>query len=187
MDEGIAVLIAAAMAILGILYSSRQQRKLLRKQHTYQVLDKMNDWPKFEADLDFASALIKEKRIPRICDEAHKKDCERIDFLLNQYEFLSAAIISGDMDEGLVRGVEESRLTRIFLKFIDYIQENREDRDTLIMWENVEFMCYRWKVARPDPFEALFDRLLIRLAMTDFRHRRSEIWGALIEQSKKIK
>jgi hypothetical protein len=128
------------MAILGIFYTSRQQRKLLRKQHTYQVIEKLNDWKEFDANLDFASRLIKAGKIPRLCDEKNKEDCERIDLILNYYEFLCAAIIAGDIDEGLVRSVEESRLTRCFLKFIDYIQENRDDRGTQIIWENLEFM-----------------------------------------------
>jgi hypothetical protein len=151
------------------------------------VLDKINDWEKFDKDLDFASGLIKAGRIPRLCDKRQKPTCDRIDFLLNHYEFLSAAIISGDMDEGLVRRVEESRLTRMFLKFIDYIAENRDERASNGMWENLEFICYRWKIAKPDPYERLWDRMLIRLEMNTFRGRRDEVWPMLVESSKALK
>jgi hypothetical protein len=179
MDEGWAVIIAAAMAIVGILYSSRQQRKLLRKQHTYAVLDKMNDWKKLDDDLEFASKLIKAGQVPRLCDDQNESACERIDFLLNHYEFLSAAIISGDIDEGLVRKVEELRLTRLFLKFMDYIAENREDRGTNMMWENLEYMCHRWTVAKDDKYQDMLDRALLRPALASFQVVRPSVWEDL--------
>lgn len=187
MDEGIAVIIAACLAILGIMYASRQQRKMLRKQHTYQVIEKLNDWKDFDERMDFASGLIRAGKVPTLCDEAHKENCDKIDFLLNYYEFLSSAIIAGDVDEGLVRRVEETRLSRLYLKFIEYVRENRDERDSRLLWENLEFMCYRWKLERDDAFGAIVTWFALRPSTARFHQQRDEIDAALKDYSRKIK
>ncbi|HEX8579698.1 MAG TPA: DUF4760 domain-containing protein [Allosphingosinicella sp.] len=187
MDEGISVIIAAVLAILGIFYASRQQRKMLRKQHTYQVLEKLNDWSDFEKNLDFASSLIRAGKVPRLCGESDKDSCDKIDFLLNYYEFLASAIIAGDIDEGLVRRVEQSRLCRLYLKFLPYIEENREDRESSSMWENLEFMCHRWTLGRSDPFEAALTLFLLRPSAAHFHNDRDAIAIALREHSSRMK
>src|SRR3712207_5886170 len=105
-DEGWAVIIAAFMAIAGILYSSKESRKALRKQHTYNVLDKMNDWDKLDEAYDKARAMMNEGKVPSRCKDADREICDTLDFLLNHYEFLAAAIVSGDLDEGLVKRIE---------------------------------------------------------------------------------
>ncbi|MFL6857669.1 MAG: DUF4760 domain-containing protein [Allosphingosinicella sp.] len=187
MDEGIAVIIAAILAILGIFYASRQQRKMLRKQHTYQVIEKLNDWPVFDQNLDFASSLIKADKVPRLCRDHDKENCDKIDFLLNYYEFLSAAVIAGDIDESLVRRVEESRLCRLYLKFLPYVQENRDDRDSDKIWENLEFLCYRWAVDPHDPLGDLLSLILLRPLMAPFYADRQAVAAALREYRTRIK
>jgi Domain of unknown function (DUF4760) len=181
MNEGLAIIVAAILAILGIFYTSRQQRKLLRKQHTYQVLDKLNDWGEFQENYDFAASLIKSgDPVP----ESHE---HRIDFLLNYYEFLAAAIIAGDIDEALVRRVEESRLCRLFLKLLPYVEQNRRELASEKLWENMEFICHRWAVHQDDEFEAAMTALALRPSITDFRGRRSEVMEALRQKAAAIR
>ena len=186
-EEGLAIIIAAVLAIAGIVYTARQQRRMLRKQHTYQVLDKLNDWKEYEDNLDFAASLIKEGKVPNTCKAADKKACDKLDFLLNLYEFLASAIISGDIDEGLVKYVERDRLSRIYLKFIGYVHQNRAERDNDRIWENLEFMCHRWSATSADPFPGLIDRFRLKPSMNTFFSQRAEIRGALLELSRRIK
>lgn len=174
-DEGWAVILAAVFAILGIFYTSRQQRKMLRKQHTFQVLDKLNDWKEFDRCLDKAARMARDGRIPSISRDADRPDCETIDFLLNYYEFLASAIICGDIDEELTRRMERARLCRIYLRFLPYIAENRIDSRSVHLWENLEFMCYRWSFPEEDRFDRLVDTVRLRPTVQHYNFKRDEI------------
>jgi hypothetical protein len=186
MDEGVAVLIAAFLAIGGVFLNSRQQRMLLRKQHTHAVLDKMNYWKEFDEGLEFAHSLSKSKRILKICEQ-DRKECEKLDFILNHYEFLSAAIISGDIDEGLVKRVEMDRLTRMYFKFIYYIEAVRDDKGSELIWTDLEFMTYRWAVAGRDPMEALVNRVMLRPSTSSYDSDREAIRSRLKEHARTVK
>jgi len=66
MDEGLAVIIAAILAIAGIFYTSRQQRKMLRKQHTFQVIEKLSGWTELDACNTHAAKLAKCGKMPSL-------------------------------------------------------------------------------------------------------------------------
>lgn len=183
MDQPQAILTAATMAILGILYTARQQRKAIRKQHTYGVLDKLNDWEKFDTNYDYARKLMKAGEVPSSRKTSGRESAERIEFLLNHYEFLSACIIRGDIDESLVRLVEEGRLTRVFLKFMPYVEEVRSDLNSKEIWENVEFICHRWAVEPRDPFDSALSGFLLRPSKATFDSNREEAWKALQQKA----
>lgn len=187
MDQGIAVIIAAAVAILGIFYTARQQRKMLRKQHTFQVIDRLNDWEAMDWHVDFAAGLIRRGAIPQICNEGQKADCDKLDWLLNYYEFLASAIICGDIDEELVKRTEESRLCRSYLKLLPYVREAREDRDDDKTWENLEFLVYRWVKPRADQYDQLLDRFFLRPTINNYHHMREEIAAFLDVKSANIR
>jgi hypothetical protein len=182
LDEGIAVILAAVMAILGIFYTARLQRKMLRKQHTFQVIDKLNGWKELDECADFAAKLIRAGKVPTLCDDIHAESCEKIDFLLNYYEVLASAVICGDVDEELVFRMERGRLTRAYLAFIPYIDENRQDMLSLKLWENLEFLTYRWLSAKGDAFETLVDQMRLRPTVTGYDFRRDEIRQFLLKQ-----
>lgn len=186
MDEGIAVIVAAIMAILGIFYSGRQQRKMLRKQHTFQVIEKLNGSKELDKHVDYASKMLKTNTVPRLCDENNEADCEKIDFLLNYYEFLACAVVSGDIDEELVRLMERSRLCRSYLQFIPYIEENRQERGSDQLWENLEFIAYRWLLPKPDPFDGLVSVFLMRPAIGTYYLKREEISAFLHRERAKL-
>lgn len=187
LDEGFAVIIAAILAILGILYSSRQQRKLLRKQHTFQIIDKLNGWSELEECVSLAARLRRDVRIPTICDSDHKSDCDKLDFLLNYYEVLASAIICGDIDEELVRRMERGRFTRTYLSFLPYIEEARDELDSLQVWENLEFITYRWVSSKGDPFDNLIDQFFLRPTMNHLPFQRDNIRERLWIERQKIK
>lgn len=186
MDQGLAVITAAILAIAGIFYTSRQQRKVARKQHTYQVLDKLNDWADFDKKLDSARqfGLSKRKLDPACATD--KTDCDIIDFVLNYYEFLSSAIICGDVDEELVRRVEEERLSRAYLKFMYYISAVRLLEKAPGYWENLEFICYRWRVEKRDELERVIDGFRLRPSMSHYQARREQVRDELYALSKTL-
>ena len=144
MDEGIAVLLAAALATIGIGFSGRQQRSLQRRQHTYQVLDRHNDWPLFDSNLIHVGHLVRDGRVPSRDEPGREDDIERIDFILNYYEFLSAAIWNGDIEEALVRECERGRIIRLSTTLAAYIRWNR-DTFSLTMWTHLDRLAARWE------------------------------------------
>lgn len=186
MDEGYAIILASVMAICGIFITSSLQRSLLRKQHTYDVLDKMNAWDDLEKNIKALSQMVKSQSIPSIKDSSAEKKCDQIDFVLNHYEFICASIISGDLDESLVRRIEKSRICRSYLKTIQYIFENRADRQTDSMWENIELICYRWMIEKNDSYESFMDRLFGKIHVQTYQQKRLEIGQKLAQLSREI-
>lgn len=186
MDEGLAIIIAALMAILGIFYTSRQQRKMVRKQHTFQVIDKLTGWQELDKNVEFAAGLLKAGKVPTLCNDGDADSCEKIDFVLNYYEFLASAILCGDIDEELVYRMERGRLVRAYLAFIPYIEENREDHKTVRLWENLEFITYRWTSQKVDPFDTTLDRFSLRPITAQYQQRRDEIAAHLKRQRAKL-
>lgn len=174
------------MAIAGIFYTSRQQRKLLRKQHTFQVIDRLNGWAELEDCVNHAVALIKKGRIPSLAVKAHARDCAKIEFLLNYYEVLASAVICGDVDEELMRRMERGRLTRTYLKFLPYVEEVRTDDNNIRVWENLEFITYRWERGQHDHFDALVDRMMMRPTIQHLEFQREEVKAYLWEQRGKL-
>lgn len=183
LDEGWAIIAAAFIAIIGIVLTGREGRKALRKQHTYSVLDKMNDWKELDDCYNKARSLMNAGKVPSRCNGSHTEDCDALDFLLNHYEFLSAAMISGDLDEPLVKSVEEGRLTRLFLKLFGYIEENRTTLSARGTWENMEYMCYRWTLIERDLDFRIAVRLGVRPNTTYFHAARDLVWAKIKERA----
>jgi hypothetical protein len=47
-DQGVAILITAVVAGVSIFVTGTFNRRLMRKQHTYRVLERMNPWKRFD-------------------------------------------------------------------------------------------------------------------------------------------
>lgn len=144
MDTGIAIFISALTATAGWLYSGHLNRVMDRRQHTYRIVIRQKDDEKFAAALRRVRALIKANDFPKSQDDDGRiDDVASIEYLLNHYEFLCAAICAGDVDENLVRACDETRIKRLCNKMADYIEVCRKDQPTA--FEHVEFMATRWR------------------------------------------
>jgi hypothetical protein len=187
MDEGLAIIAAAVMAILGIFYTSRQQRKLTRKQHTYHLIERMDESAALDRELEFARSLIDDGKIPRFGDAATAAEAGRLDSLLNTYEVLACGIVSGDVDEALVRRMERLRLCRLYLRLLPYVEDNRAGLNDPSIWENMEYICYRWTVAAYDPFDAAMSTVLLRPSMSGFLADRANVSAALHQEAERIR
>lgn len=185
MDQGVAILVTAVAAVISILISGTFNRRLMRKQHTYRVLERMNPWKRFDRAVSEASKLIKAGRIPDIDCAADEPQCDNLDFILNHYEFISAAIVCGDIDEALVKKVEDGRMRRVYLKFLPYIEQNRAARGDLEMWENLEFLVYRWEVQRKDPLDDMLSWVVGRPFIGSFQSIRPVVAASLGELARK--
>jgi hypothetical protein len=186
-DQGIAILITAVVAGSSIFVTGTFNRRLMRKQHTYRVLERMNPWKRFDKAVGRAAKLIAAGRIPNVDVASDEEECDNLDFILNHYEFISAAIICGDVDEALVRRVEDGRMRRTYLKFLPYVDQNRQSRNDIKMWESLEFLVHRWEVAKVDDAGNLIDWFRGKPSIGNFHNERDEVAKALHELAKKIK
>jgi len=170
-DSGTAIFIGAILATVGWLYGGRQQRLTSRRQHTYQIILKQQDDERFEAALERLRALLKENDIPPAADSKRKTDQDYLDYLLNYYEFLCAAIWCGDVDEKLIRLCEETRLKNLTSKLCGYISDNRKTHSQRTLWKNLEEMAVRWGKRRQPLSYRIYEVYTQKPCKTDPRWR----------------
>src|SRR5687767_5469907 len=99
MDPGFAVLISALFATVGWLYNGRIQRIMNRRQHTYQIIIRQQDDEEVKSALKVLRKVLRAGAPPRQGDPLSGDTMETLDFLLNRYEFIAAAVWCGDIDE----------------------------------------------------------------------------------------
>ncbi len=162
MDTGLAILISTIMATAGWFYTSRQQRQIDRRQHTYRIIIRQQDDPKFADSLDRIRTLLDKEKVPHPDDDHNREDIDKLDYLLNHYEFLSAAIWAGDVDENLMKSCEYSRITKLFGKMGTYINDCRDFREQPSMFENLDHLAARWVSNKLTPAEMLFETITLR-------------------------
>lgn len=145
MDSGIAVLISATMATAGWLYSGRVQRLMSRRQHTYQIIIRQQDDAKVGAALTLLHKIRASSSPPRLTDPLDADKIEIIDFLLNRYEFIAAALWCGDIDENLLRRCDKSRMIALTTVLAGYISDKRTNNSQQSLWRNLEHISERWQ------------------------------------------
>lgn len=157
MFTGVAIIISTGFATLGWLYTGRLQRLMDRRQHTYRIIIRQQDDEKFSVALERIRSLLEKGKIPRPDDETSREDVDKIDYLLNHYEFIAAAIWVGDVDEQLMKLCEYSRITKLHVKMADYINDCREYREQPTMFENLESLSSRWTDANQTLGEKVYE------------------------------
>jgi hypothetical protein len=170
MDSGVAILISAAFATAGWIYSGRIQRHTSRRQHTYGIITRQLDDDKFEKALNSIRKAVNERFVPQLDKLNPTEQMLDIDYLLNHYEFLSAAILCGDIDEKLLRSCEFSRMTKLYAYMRDYIEQNRTEFDQPTMFQNLEDIVLRWNRT----YQPISERFLEVIAFRPLR--RSPRW-----------
>lgn len=162
MDTGLAIFVGAILATTGWLYGGRLQRLTARGHHTYQIVTRQQDDQRFIKSLETARLLIKDGSLLNLKDNSLKEQRNDLDYLLNHYEFLSAAIWRGDIDEKLMKSCEKSRLTSLFNQTKIYIDESRKTAKQPSMWENLERLAGRWGAWSPSPAERIYEVVMMR-------------------------
>jgi hypothetical protein len=115
------------------------------------------DDSRFSDSLEKVRNLTRSNDLPNPNDDDRKSDTDDLDYLLNHYEFLSAAIWCGDIDERLMKSCEESRLTKLFTQTKTYIDENRRVDEQPSMWENLEKLVDRWGAWPPSTADRVYE------------------------------
>ena len=162
MDTGFAIFVGSILATTGWLYGGRLQRLTARSHNTYQIVTRQQDDQQFVKSLESTRLLIKDGSLLNLKDNSLKEQRNDLDYLLNHYEFLSAATWRGDIDEKLMKLCEKSRLTSLFNETKIYIDESRKAAKQPTMWENFERLAGRWDAWRPSPADRIYEAVMMR-------------------------
>lgn len=144
MDPGLAILTSAGLATLGWLWNGHLHRLSSRRQHTYAIILKQQD------DELYGGSIMTLRRVAKTTmDESTFKylsneDINKVDYILNYYEFLAASIWCGDIDEKLIRMCDETTIRALRTKLDFYITQSRDDRKQPSMWEHLVDLVTRW-------------------------------------------
>lgn len=87
---------------------------------------------------------------------------QRYRFILNHYEFIAAGIRNGDFDERLVRDSERGTILSIYGACVKMIYAIRDDRSRMAIYEHLEWLNRRWKVAPPGWLQRRWEGILDR-------------------------
>lgn len=149
---GIAVLISAALATLGWYFSNRQAQLLSRRQHSFEVYNSYRLDPEYEKVRQHVKGLFRGNTIPKAGEPGRDHDIEQLDWLLGHYEFICATMMSGDVDERLMRRFEGTRICTLFEEAKVYIDEDRGLQNQPSMYCELESVARRWSGDLPNAF-----------------------------------
>lgn len=143
-----AVLIAAAFATAGWLYTARRQRALARKQHTLNVMLQAGFNKEFRDAQTAVRPHISAKKCPDILDPTNE-DRENFRIILNHYELISAGIRNGDFDERMVRDSQRGSFVAAWETCEPVIFKMRDDRRRQTTYEHFQWLYRRWEKKPP--------------------------------------
>ena len=153
-----AVLIAAALATLGWLYSARKSRTLAKKQHTLNVMLQAT----FNKEFREAQTVVRPCLIEKKCPDIHQPSTperEAFRMVLNHYELLAAGIRNGDFDERMVLDTQRGAMIDAFEVCRDVIYKMRDARRRQTVYEHLEWLYKRWEKSPPHTVVAFLEWL----------------------------
>ena len=130
------------VALIGILYSNRQNRILFRKQHTLNSLLEISYSQEYSRSMDNIRPYLRgEKEIPNSnYDEMKSEQIHKdIKFMLNYYEYLCAASKRGDLDQNLLHDIRGGTILLLYDKLKDYIHGRRTKLGRNSLYVNLEW------------------------------------------------
>lgn len=161
MHTSYAILIGAALATLGWLYTSHRGRTLAKKQQTITVMMMANFNEKFLGSRAAITEYVKgNKKLPEnIMDADHADLKAELRHVMNHYEFVAAALRNGDLDEKLVKDSERSTLLMVYGNLEEYIWSLRTGRDRESIYEHLQWIHNRWEKKPPSFIIKFFEFL----------------------------
>lgn len=162
MDTGLAILIGAGGATVGWIFAQRQNRKLTRLEHTFNVLESYRNDEKHWGSFDRFVSMAKKNDIPGPRDSGRDDDIKAIGSLLFHYEYISAGIFSGGLDEGMIKLCEEGNIVELYKRTKDYIEAIRGILKKDGVYENFAGLGKRWAGPGPKVYVRLVEVFIMR-------------------------
>ena len=154
MNVPTAILIAALLATLGWLYTTRRQWDLSRRQHTFNALLTMGFSKEFLKLVEEISPAIRSNSLSPPLDDTKAKELMTI---LNHYEFLAAGIRNGNIDENLLRDSEGGMIIGLVEASQDYFKEIRQKRGRNAIYEHLDWLYRRWESSPPGRCQTILE------------------------------
>lgn len=143
-----AVLIGAALATAGWLYTGRRQRTVARKQHTLNVILQATYNANHCEAMNAVRPSMSSGKCPDITG-AEAGEREHYRTVLNYFELLAAGIRNGDFDERMVRDTHRGSMICMYEACEDQIFKMRDARRRRTIYEHFEWLYKRWEKKRP--------------------------------------
>jgi Flp pilus assembly protein TadB len=145
-----AAVAAAILATIGWLYTSRRNRRLSRKQHTFNSLLQSSFNEQFQSNRAIIRPYIVASKFPDDLMTGQHDDLRKaLTSTLNFYEFISAGVRNGDISEALLRDSERSTIVRLFDVAQKYVSTVRDARNRRTYYEHLEWLYVRWHEGPP--------------------------------------
>jgi len=157
---GIAILLASVFATIGWWWTSRTQQVTARRHHTFNIFLEYRFKGGIAIAIDRLAEITDADNIPSPKDNTRKDDVAFIDQLLDHYEFVSAAILNGDLDEQLFKSCDCSMIVRLPEKLKDYINKSQQGQETV--YANLIALSNRWRFQQPTIIERIYEYFMFR-------------------------
>jgi Domain of unknown function (DUF4760) len=145
MDPGLAILTGAGLATVGWIFNGRVVGASNRRMHTYQILARQEQDGKLIEAIRLLRIICADEETPNFEGAMNSKNADSLDYLLNTYEFVAAAIWCGDIDEDVMRRCERTRIVKLYRKVERYVERNRREGGQPSMWGNMQRLVGRWE------------------------------------------
>jgi len=142
------VLIAAA----GMMFNARLQRSLSKKQHTIGTILSVHFNETYSKSLEEIRVYLEKPEI-----DIRDDDIIHIRTILNFYEFLSAALHNGDLDENILVDMRGTTLIRFYERFNKYIKDRRISLERPKLYEHIEWFYMRNRVNLPSRIQRVLE------------------------------
>jgi len=149
MEASMAIIIGAALATCGWLYTGRRARTLSRKQHTINVMLQASFNADFVKARNLVADVVGKGKLPDLNLPENEELRIAFRMVANHYEFVAAGLRNGDFDERLVRDSERGTLLGLFEKGQDFIWSLRNARRRTTIYEHLEWLHGRWEKKPP--------------------------------------
>lgn len=157
LPTGLVLAVSALLATLGWIYTARRARWLARKHHTFNTLTNVQFSVAFRKAFKALSTYLKTEPRARL-DEIEDEDTrQKVRLILNHFEFISAGIRRGDIDEDLVHDTYRGTVRVYFEQLEDYIYSVRNARKRNAIFEHLEWLYVRWEQDPPGRIQRFFE------------------------------
>jgi hypothetical protein len=158
MDSSHAVLVSAALATTGWLYTARRARMLSRKQHTVNVMLQASFNKEFQECISMLRLHLLGEGLPQsLEDQPQLQDAVRR--VLNHYEFIAAGLRNGDFDEQLILDSQRALILQLWNGSSGYIWTLRNSRNRMSIYEHIEWLTARWCETSQHPLKWVWEKV----------------------------
>lgn len=161
-EPGLAILLSASGAVLTWWFTHRAQLAMSRRNHTYDVFQRYKESTDFLKDFERVCNLTDRDEIPKPNDVSRADDIQAIDNILDHFEFIAVAVLSGDIDEGFMKQCEYTRISLLYQDLFEYIKETQDWLDQPTYCENISELLDRWNDDYPTNRHALYEYFFLR-------------------------